>query len=177
MARDSKNVQPPLPAQGTNVQQWSPPDPAALEAAGVEMVQLAQQLQQDLRTRVTAAHPNGPGVQMTATQLAELGAIYGARNSQRGAVVGLLHKIQEAAIKTVVEMAPELMSSMDEVDKAKFNRAIQEVMALPTIAVPTQLQSGLSRFLGTQVQTVDYIPREAVLRLLAIAAERPLTSA
>lgn len=147
------------------------------ELAGLtDLVALSREIRAGLAAKVTAVHPNGYGPQLSATQLAELGAVLGARGLQKSAVVGLLHTIQEVAVKTVVEMAPTLLSKMDELDKSKFHVAIQQIMALPTLPVPTQIPTTMQRFAGTPLPTVDYISRDAVLQLLQLVAERPLAS-
>lgn len=122
--------------------------------------------------RVTPQHPLGGDMnKVDALQMAELGALIGAMGAEKGAMTSLLQSLQAATIQAWITHLPELLSKMREWERARFNRLMQAIQALPE--APIYQQGFLSRLTATvpPPQTNSYVDRAEVLRLVAVAME------
>jgi hypothetical protein len=123
------------------------------------------------QTRYTPPAPLGTGFQLSGFQLAELGAMLNAMGAEKGTATALMHNVQALAIKVVMEALPGLLADLHNVHKAKINRLMQEIQAAPGVLVTSQ-QNWRDRIAGVQAASVEYISKEMVLRLIAMAGER-----
>lgn len=121
--------------------------------------------------RATPQHPLGGNLsKLDAVQMAELGALIGSLGAEKGAMTSLLHSFQAATIQAWITHLPEILGKLREWERARFNRLLQAVRALPE--APIQ-QSFLSRLTApsTPQQVSSYVERAEVLRLITAAME------
>lgn len=130
---------------------------------------------QGVPVRLTPTTPVGTGAlgHLTAAQMAELGAMLGSLGAEKGAVAAILDSLQSVTIQVWIQQLPMLLAKMQAWEKARFQRLLQAVRAMPE--APLMNQGILNRIMGTtQVPINSYVDRNEVMRLITQAmAEAP----
>jgi hypothetical protein len=127
----------------------------------------------DQSVRLTPTAPMGLGSSISGEQIAEIGAMIGAMDGEKGATIGLLHLLQAITIKSHVEALPQILAKVQELVAAQVNRAMQEIQAMPGYEIPRNPPGALARLSNTTTGPTDtYISKDQVLRLLAVAMRR-----
>lgn len=119
--------------------------------------------------RLMPPHPLGtPG--LSATDMADFGAIAAARGLERGDITGFMQTVQATAAEVSLRNATTLLDLVDKATKHRVDRIAQAVRAMPDVAVP-----GLAGLVHRAQGPTGLISRNEVLMLLtAAASEAPV---
>lgn len=123
----------------------------------------------DVDVRVTSQAPHGGNMtKVDAIQVAELGALMGALGAERGAMTHLFQEFQSATIQTWMTHMPSLLNRIREWERARFNRLIQAVRAMPEANV----QGLMSRLMANpNTSPRSLVDREQVIQLIVAVME------
>lgn len=123
--------------------------------------------------RYMPGSPRGIGSQITAKSVAEFGAILNAAGAERGAATKFISRWQELALQFVIVALPDVIADLNDIQKARIMRAMQDVQALQkvTLSAPSTWRERMN---GVIPSTSEYVAVGDVLRVLANALDRPL---
>lgn len=148
----------------------TPPTPAELEAA-----LKAAGLMPDFTDMVRYNHPapGGMGASLSPASVAELGAVLASAGAEKGAATKFIAAWQNMAIQFVVQGLPSVISDLNEIQKARIMRVMQEMKTLQKVTLSSST-TWKERMNGVVPATYDYVALNDVLRVLANALDRPL---
>lgn len=113
------------------------------------------------------------GYQLSGVRMAEVGAAMAAAGYEANEVGGFMETVTLAVQSTFMTMLPDIMAKLTAIQKARINRIMQSIRALPDYSLVTQA-SILQRISGVaQTPPLKLISADAVLQILAAAAEEP----
>lgn len=113
------------------------------------------------------------GGQLSGIRMAEFGAMAAAAGYEADEVGGFISDVTLAAHSTVMSMLPGMLAKLTSIQKARIQRIMQAVRALPDYSLviqpgPWQRLTGVAQQPPTRL-----VSMEAVLQILATAAEEP----
>lgn len=130
--------------------------------------------------RMIAPSPRGERGYVNMVNMAQLGAEAGARGVTSARVTGLMQAIQTTAIKTTVEMFPEIVNEMHIVHVARIGELIQQIRRLYAVQMPILAPvPGIQGAMGRQqlqppaVDSPHYVQLDQVLAILMEAQVDP----
>lgn len=121
-------------------------------------------------TRLAPRHPAGNPPGVSATFMAELGAISASTGMEVSAITGFLHHVQNVAIEVTLNSVVQLLRDIRRAQEARLNTIAQEVRALPPCPAPGGFLGGFNQ--QDQLIRQTYVSRDAVLA----AIQRAITA-
>jgi len=125
-----------------------------------------------VRAQVTPLGQTGVRAgQVNAIDVAQLGAMLGARGMEQAKVAALLQDLQSVTIQVWMQVLPQVLNDLREVNKARLHRVMTAINALPATTLMVQQGGFFNRLTTQQGAGPAYILRDDVIRVLVAALE------
>lgn len=144
-------------------------DEPTLDVMAVSQVPV--QVRNNPTARVVPLPPLGNhGVELSAAEAMEMGALMGALGLEKGALSDLVQELQRVNMTAQLQALPLILDLMKRANDARLNRLVQTVRALPETRVTT-----IGHRWSGEIP-ISQVSRDAVIAAIQQAMNEPLNT-
>lgn len=123
-----------------------------------------------VEARYTSVGPYGAAMKLPGHAIADFSAMLTSAGFEKEQVASFLHLIQTIAVKTNIEMLPQILEEMQNMWRARIGAMMAEVRAMPEAYVHVPWTQ---RLVPPQGPIRSLVDRESILQAMARWMDKP----